>query len=40
MDPQLRTRLLAEFAPQVRELGELIGRDLSAWLDGSGARAA
>jgi hypothetical protein len=40
MDPRLRTRLLAEFAPQVRELGELIGRDLSAWLDGSGARAA
>ena len=40
MDPQLRERLLAEFAPQIQELGELIGRDLSAWLDGSGARAA
>ena len=40
MDPLLRARLLAEFTPQIRELGELIGRDLSAWLDGSGVRAA
>jgi hypothetical protein len=31
MDPELRSRLTAEFAPQVAELGELIGRDLSAW---------
>jgi hypothetical protein len=31
MDPQLRRQLTAEFAPQVEELGELIGRDLSAW---------
>jgi hypothetical protein len=31
MDPQLRRRLVEELAPQVRELGELIGRDLSAW---------
>ena len=31
MDPQLRRSLTAEFAPQVAELGALIGRDLSAW---------
>lgn len=31
MDPALRAALTAEFAPQVAELGELIGRDLSAW---------
>jgi Sulfotransferase family len=31
MDPALRGKLTAEFAPQVAELGELIGRDLSAW---------
>ncbi len=31
MDPELRTRLTDEFAPQVAELGALIGRDLSAW---------
>jgi hypothetical protein len=31
MDPQLRAALTAEFAPQVAELGALIGRDLSAW---------
>jgi len=31
LDPQLRARLRAEFAPEVRRLGELIGRDLSAW---------
>jgi hypothetical protein len=31
MDPQLRAALTAEFAPQVAELGEIIGRDLSAW---------
>ena len=31
MDPELRRQLTAEFAPQVAELGELIGRDLSAW---------
>jgi hypothetical protein len=31
MDPELRARLTDEFAPMVRELGELIGRDLSAW---------
>ena len=29
--PQLRAQLTAEFAPQVAELGALIGRDLSAW---------
>ena len=31
MDPALRAALTAEFAPQVAELGEIIGRDLSAW---------
>jgi hypothetical protein len=31
MDPELRALLTAEFAPQVAELGELIGRDLSSW---------
>ena len=30
MDPELRAQLTDEFAPQVRELGALIGRDLSA----------
>jgi hypothetical protein len=33
MDPQLRRQLTVEFRPQVAELGELIGRDLSAWSD-------
>jgi Sulfotransferase family len=31
MDPRLRRALTDEFAPQVAELGRLIGRDLSAW---------
>jgi hypothetical protein len=31
MDPDLRRQLTEEFKPQVKELGELIGRDLSAW---------
>jgi hypothetical protein len=31
MDPALRRALTTELAPQVAELGELIGRDLSAW---------
>jgi hypothetical protein len=31
MDPELRRALTVEFAPQVAELGGLIGRDLSAW---------
>jgi hypothetical protein len=31
MDPALRATLTAEFVPQVAELGEIIGRDLSAW---------
>ena len=31
MDPQLRKQLTAEFAPQVSDLGQLIGRDLSEW---------
>jgi hypothetical protein len=31
MDPELRRRLTMELAPEVAELGQLIGRDLSAW---------
>lgn len=31
MHPELRRQLTREMAPQVAELGELIGRDLSAW---------
>jgi Sulfotransferase domain len=31
LDPELRRRLTEEFAPEVRRLGELIGRDLGAW---------
>jgi hypothetical protein len=31
MDPELRRQLTDEFAPMVRELGALVGRDLAAW---------
>jgi hypothetical protein len=31
MPVDLRNRLTAEFAPQVKELSNLLGRDLSAW---------
>ena len=31
MSPELRDRLTRELAPDVAELGELLGRDLSAW---------
>ena len=31
IDPDLRRQLAEEFEPEVRRLGELIGRDLSAW---------
>jgi hypothetical protein len=31
LDPELRRRLSAEFAPEVSRLGELLGRDLSHW---------
>ena len=31
LDPQLRARLTREMAPDVAELGELLGRDLSSW---------
>lgn len=31
MDAELRAELAVELAPQVAELGEIIGRDLSAW---------
>ena len=40
MDPALRARLTEEFAPQVAELGEIIGRDLSAWSATARRRAA
>jgi hypothetical protein len=33
MNGALRARLLREMAPEVAELGELIGRDLSHWLE-------
>jgi hypothetical protein len=33
MDADLRRQLTIEFRPQVAELGELIGRDLSPWSD-------
>jgi hypothetical protein len=32
MEPYLRRQLLAEFAPEIERIGELIGRDLSGWL--------
>ena len=31
MDPELRRRLQAEFAPEVERLSELLGRDLTHW---------
>ena len=31
LEPQLRARLRREFAPEVRQLSDLIGRDLSHW---------
>lgn len=31
MDPELRKSLIAEFAPEVEQLSELLGRDLSHW---------
>ena len=34
LDPELRRRLRAEFAPSVEELAGLLGRDLSAWTRG------
>ena len=40
MDPALRERLLREMAPEITELGELIGRDLSGWLEPTATRAA
>ena len=33
MDPALRQRLLREMTPEIADLGQLIGRDLSHWLD-------
>jgi hypothetical protein len=31
MEPALRARLAAELEPEIRELGDLLGRDLSGW---------
>jgi sulfotransferase family protein len=40
IDPELRRRLAAEFAPDVADLGRLLGRDLGHWTaDGSGSPA-
>ncbi len=33
MDPVLRRQLLDEFTPEIERLGEVIGRDLSHWLE-------
>jgi hypothetical protein len=33
LDAELRARLQREMAPEVHALGELIGRDLSAWCE-------
>jgi hypothetical protein len=33
MDPALRRQLIEEFTPEIKRLGELIGRDLSPWLE-------
>ena len=40
MDPDLREQVLREMAPEIRELGDLIGRDLSSWLEAPVPRAA
>jgi hypothetical protein len=34
LDPAVRARLRAEFAPEIERVGKLIGRDLSAWTRG------
>ena len=33
MDPELRRQLVSEFTPEVQELGKLINRDLSHWVN-------
>jgi hypothetical protein len=33
MSPELRRQLLDEFTPEIERLGEVIGRDLSHWLE-------
>jgi Sulfotransferase domain len=33
LDPARRRELTAEFTPEIRQLGDLIGRDLSAWCE-------
>lgn len=39
IEPELRRRLAAEFAPDVAELGRLLGRDLSSWTVAAGPAA-
>lgn len=34
LDPDLRAGLLAEFAPDIERLGELLERDLTPWIAG------
>jgi hypothetical protein len=38
LDPAVRASLADELAPDIQELGELLGRDLSHWYAGDGAR--
>jgi hypothetical protein len=33
MSPELRRQLLDEFTPEIERLGQVIGRDLSQWLE-------
>jgi hypothetical protein len=40
MDPALRRQLIDEFTPEIQRLGELIGRDLSAWVESGGGTSA
>jgi len=40
LDPALREALIREMTPDVAELGELIGRDLSPWSAVPAARPA
>jgi hypothetical protein len=40
MDPELRRRLQREFEPKVQQLGKLLDRDLSGWVQGSNGEYA
>lgn len=39
LDRELRAKLVAHFRPEIEKLANLIGRDLDAWLDPTGASA-